>query len=180
MVLSSRSVVTFLLTALADPASGQFAPVTFNTFASPACKNIQCAALECPKGFTWVNAKDSGSCCPLCRNEELEKEAAFQEPVAPVNTVNLHDLAPPGCIGAGENEAGENEGTRVWCPETDGFCAPEDKVYEEGSCCWQCKNPTIGMAVPGEAATEEPTGDQGAATGESPNNQGDFALRSVV
>lgn len=65
-----------LVSVAATAASAQFAPVTFNNGpdVSPACAKIECAPVECVAPFQWTNAKDAGTCCPVCFSAEVVEE----------------------------------------------------------------------------------------------------------
>jgi hypothetical protein len=58
----------FLVSSLVAAVSA-YAPVTFQENNGPACGTIKCAPIECQPPFKWVNAKDAGTCCPVCTSD---------------------------------------------------------------------------------------------------------------
>lgn len=110
------------------------APVTFNTGGnvSPACNGMQCGPIECFLPFRWQNAKDSGTCCPVCYSAEVVIPGAV--PVL-VTGASLHTSVQAN--GAAGCEGLEPEGQNVFCPALLD-CPEENKKYTEGDCCKHC------------------------------------------
>jgi len=117
-----RVLITFALPAV----MAQFAPVTFNNGADvePACQKIDCAPLECPDPFKWVNAKDAGTCCPVCFNENIKPDIPKPEQLPGAEP---HPSAPESC----------KLPQKAYCAILS--CPPGyEETYVEDDCCSKC------------------------------------------
>lgn len=125
-----------LSTVQALTLTDKLAPVTFDQNRPAFCEGIKCEPVECPKAFTWASAQDSGTCCPVCTNAELQEKALPKKdmPVPFEGHVGLHEQAHENCYGQMTPD-GFVVAQEVSCPKLE--C--EEKEFVEGRCCESCK-----------------------------------------